>query len=97
MITRRVVGYEAHKNEWYVVIKAYKLNVVEIFRDITIYCVSTLSLRIQPTNSMIVSLQLCTLCIRFSMPIHALDSNLRCISKIRVLVQCDYWVSWCRR
>jgi len=30
--TRRVVGHEAHENEWYIVIKAYKFTIFEIFR-----------------------------------------------------------------
>ena len=41
-----VVGPYTLEDEWYVVIKAYKLTVSEILRDfcIVIYCVSALSL-----------------------------------------------------
>ena len=37
---------------WYVVINAYKFTVLEIWRDF-LYCVSTLSLHIESTDSMI--------------------------------------------
>jgi len=44
------------KDEWYVVINAYKFTVFEILRDflgIVIYCVSALSLHIESTDSII--------------------------------------------
>jgi len=43
------------KEEWYTVIKAYKLTIFEILRDF-IYCMSALSLHIESIGSMIVRL-----------------------------------------
>ena len=48
--SRCVVGHEALENEWYVIIKAYKFTVFEIF---FVYCMSTLSLHIESIDSII--------------------------------------------
>ena len=44
-----VIGHEALKNEWYIVIKVYKLAIFEILGEfcISIYCMSALSLHIE--------------------------------------------------
>jgi len=51
--TRHVVGYEALVNESYIVIKAYKFTVIEIFFVLSYYCVFVLSQHIESTESMI--------------------------------------------
>jgi len=50
--TRHVLGHEALKNGWYIVIKACKFTISRLF-CIIIYCVSVLFLYIESTDSII--------------------------------------------